>query len=72
MLEGLTPTKHIPPCKVREVLNNLEPSDQEILKKALADPAWGDKSLEKALNERGIKISDTPIRKHRKGRCSCA
>jgi hypothetical protein len=72
MLEGLTPPKQIHPCKVRDILQSLDASDQEILKKILVDPAWSDKALENALNERGVKISDTPIRKHRKGRCSCA
>jgi hypothetical protein len=71
MLEGLTPKKKKFPCKVREILESLEKADQEILKQALIDPAWGDRALEIALNERGIQISDTPIRKHRAGRCSC-
>ena len=32
MLEGLQPPKKIPACKVRTVLESLEPKDKEILK----------------------------------------
>jgi hypothetical protein len=71
MLEDLTPPARQTPCRVREVLETLEPKDQEILKKALADPAWGTKPLSNALRERGLMISDSPITKHRAGRCSC-
>lgn len=71
MLEDLKPRKKELPCKIREILETLEPKDQEILKEALADKAWGDKTLANALTERGIKVSDTPVRKHRAGRCSC-
>jgi hypothetical protein len=72
MLEDLTPPVKLSPCRVREVMETLEPKDQEILKKALENPAWGTKTLSNALRERGLMISDTPITKHRAGRCSCA
>ena len=72
MLEGFAPPSRHRPCRVREVLQTLEPKDQEILEKALADSAWGTKTLSKALSERGLQISETPLSKHRTGRCSCA
>lgn len=72
MLENLTPPQRITPCRVREILSSLDKKDQDILVAALADPNWGDKTLARALSERGIKISDTPIRNHRSKGCSCA
>jgi transposase len=71
MLEGLEPPKKLAPCKVRELLETLEPKDQEILKTALIDPAWGHLTLANSLKERGVDISESPVRKHRLGRCSC-
>jgi hypothetical protein len=71
MLEGLAPPTKASPCKVRELLESLEPKDQEILKAALIDPAWAHLTLTNSLKERGIAISESPVRKHRLGRCSC-
>jgi hypothetical protein len=71
MLEGLEPPKKVPACKVRALLEKLEPKDSEILKKALADEAWGSITLAEALNKRGIQISENPVRRHRQGKCSC-
>jgi hypothetical protein len=72
MLEGLTPPKKLTPCKVRDILETLDKSDKEILINALADSNWPDRTLANSLTERGLQVSDTPIRKHRAGRCSCA
>jgi hypothetical protein len=72
MLEGLEPPKKVPACKVRSVIQGLEPKDQEILKNALANPEWPHSTLTHELNRRGIKISEQPVRTHRLGRCSCA
>ncbi len=71
MLEGLTPPVNRRSCKVRALLESLEAKDREILLKALADPAWATLTLTNTLNERGIVISESPMRKHRLGRCSC-
>jgi transposase len=71
MLEGLTPPKKARPCKVRETIEALEPKDQEILKAAITDPAWQTLTLANSLKERGISISESPLRNHRAGRCSC-
>ncbi len=53
------------------MLESLDAKDREILLKALADPAWATLTLTNTLNERGIVISESPMRKHRLGRCSC-
>jgi hypothetical protein len=71
MLEGLEPPKKTPACKVRSVLESLEPKDREILKKALTDAEWPHSTLTHELNRRGIRISEQPVRTHRIGRCSC-
>jgi hypothetical protein len=71
MLEGLTPPKKQPACKVRTVIESLEPKDAQILKDALANPEWPHSTLAHELNKRGVKISEQPVRTHRLGRCSC-
>ncbi len=71
MLEGLTPPKKIPACKVRAVMTALDDKDKQSLQAALDNAEWGHQSLAIELNKRGIFISEHPIRKHRIGRCSC-
>jgi hypothetical protein len=72
MLEGLTPPVHVQPCAVRTILKKLDQADQNILLDALAnEEAWGNTALAKALTDRGLPISEKPIRKHRGGYCSC-
>lgn len=72
MLEGLTPEIKIPSCRVRTILETLEPKDQKILREALTDGRWTGNSLSKALNSRGIKVGDKVITKHMIGGCSCS
>lgn len=72
MLEGLELPTRERPCKVRDLIATLEPKDQEILKKALANPDWPHLTLANELKSRGLDISESPIRSHRQGRCSCA
>jgi hypothetical protein len=71
MLEGLAPVSSIRSCKVRTILETLEQEDQRILRDALSDRSWGDLNLTKALNDRGIDISNFAIRRHRRSECSC-
>jgi hypothetical protein len=72
MLEDLTPPEYITPCAVRTLLQKLDESDQKILQDALANQqAWGNSALAKALTDRGLRISEKPIRKHRGRYCSC-
>jgi hypothetical protein len=72
MLEGLTPTPRKTNCKVKTVLDGLEQKDRQILLDALQDPSWPTLTLANSLSERGVEISESPIRRHRLGRCSCA
>jgi hypothetical protein len=71
MLEGLTPPNRLPACKVRTILESLEPKDQEILKAAIASADWPTVTLAESLTKRGLIISESPLRKHRVKRCSC-
>ena len=72
MLEGLTPPVKELPCAVRKMFERLDESDQSILVKALEDEeTWPAKTLARALADKGLVISDGPIRKHRINRCSC-
>lgn len=73
MLEGLTPpSKFIGTCKVGSIAADLDEKDKQILLDAVADIVnWPVKSLSKALSERGIQISDSPIYNHRAKTCAC-
>jgi hypothetical protein len=73
MLEGLTPPPKNPgTCKVGIVGAGLEEADRKILFDAVADEKrWPVKTLSKALSDRGIQISDSPIYNHRAKTCAC-
>ena len=72
MLEDLTPPARVIPCAIRTILEQLDESDQNILLNALADTeAWSNNALARALTDRGLRISEKPIRKHRSRYCSC-
>lgn len=59
-------------CKVAVILSGLNQTDQEILNGAIFDSAnWPIKTLSRALSERGIQISDTPLTSHRFKNCAC-
>jgi hypothetical protein len=60
------------PCKVRTILDSLDDSDRAILVKALSEhEAWSGNSLARSLSQRGLLITEKPIRKHRNRECSC-
>ena len=72
MLEDLMPPVRVTPCKVRTIMEQLDEGDREILVKALADhEAWSGNGLARALSQRGLVITEKPIRKHRNRECSC-
>ena len=72
MLEGLTPPSKQRVCKVELTAETLEPKDQEILKAAIANPAWTISGLYTELKQRGITISEKAMTAHRKGQCPCS
>jgi hypothetical protein len=73
MLEGLTPPpKFTGSCRVKTLSSELDEKDREIFLNAVDDLAnWPVKTLRKALAERGLQISDSPLYSHRAKSCSC-
>lgn len=73
MLEGLKPpTKPSGSCKVGTLAASLDETDKKILLAAVADASkWPVKTLAKALSDRGLQISDSPIYNHRSKACAC-
>ena len=71
MLEGLTPPTYAGHCKVNAIAESLSEADSKILLEAVDNKEWGIKTLRKALNARGISISDSPITNHRQKSCAC-
>jgi hypothetical protein len=73
MLEGLTPpVRNAGTCKVATVSATLSDDDRKIFLAAVSDKSnWPIKTLAKALNERGLLISDSPLTNHRAQTCVC-
>ena len=73
MLEGMTPPpKYAGNCKVATIARELSEADRDIFMSAIEDDkTWGVKTLMKALADRGISISDSPIYNHRGKTCAC-
>lgn len=73
MLEDLRPpTVRGGSCKVSVIMATLTQNDQEILTAAIFDSNnWPIKTLSRALADRGIQISDTPLTSHRFKNCAC-
>lgn len=74
LLEGLKPHKfsRTDVCKVVKIQTLLTETDAAILKEAIDDHVnWPSLTLEKALAERKIYMSDDTIRKHRLNFCVC-
>jgi len=71
LLNDLTPKQKVLACRVRDVAATLEATDSKILLDAVMDTNWGCTILSNALAERGIKLSDKVIKRHRTNVCSC-
>lgn len=71
MLEGLKPPTALRSCKVKAISDTLSAEDKAILLEATASPDWPIRSLSRALNERGLQISETPLSSHRAKACVC-
>lgn len=73
MLENLKPKLRQFSCKVRLLIEELEPTDAEILTKAIADErGWPANTLSHSLRDLGIQVGQEVIRRHRTGVCSCS
>jgi hypothetical protein len=72
ILKGMTPPVKVRVCRVEEVASGLSKDDAEILRNAIADPAWSINALVAALGARGVTLSRTVIERHRGKRCPCS
>jgi len=72
MLEDLKPQTLKPSCKIRDILEDLEEADRQILVKYLLDwETWSANGLSKALATKDIRVGANTITKHRGSVCSC-
>jgi hypothetical protein len=72
LLDNLKPLHIGKPCKVGQIVNELEPEDAHILDQALKNTAdWSNRALAHALQQRGISITTDTIRAHRSLTCPC-
>jgi hypothetical protein len=71
LLSDLQLPKRQWPCAVRTVADTLEPADQDILLAAVMNPEWQYLSLERALAQKGVTLSQNTIKRHRLKGCSC-
>jgi hypothetical protein len=71
MLEDLKPASAKRSCKVGIVLEGLSHTDRDILVKAIFSAEWTIKGLSRALIERGIQLSESPLTSHRNKSCAC-
>jgi len=65
MLDGLTPPKVERKTRIQELMERLEPKDQEILMAALHDMRWSGIQLSLELRKRGLDISSATIQRYR-------
>lgn len=73
MLEDLKPPAALRgSCKVGVIMESLSDTDKSILTAAIFDITnWPVKTLSRALTEKGLQISDTPLTSHRYKNCAC-
>jgi hypothetical protein len=71
MLEDLKPPGTYRSCKVDAVMATLTDTDKAILAKAIGNPEWPIAALSRAILERGIQLSGTPLTNHRNKACAC-
>lgn len=82
LLDGLSNSKKVWPCRIRTLSRELgeldkkrkadEIKDQEIFDKAVLDLSWKSETLSRALAVKGITIAGAVITRHRKKECSCS
>lgn len=71
LLGDLAAPKRSFPCRIRELANSLDADDAQILLDACENPKWSIIGLSRQLKERGLMVSESPIKAHRAKACSC-
>lgn len=63
----------IPKCRVAHILDQMTQQQQEEVIDALRMPSTvlSSVAIAKALNDRGFKIQDQSVSRHRGGKCKC-
>lgn len=72
MLQGLQPPQKEALCPLMVRVAKLDKKDAEAVIGYLADPRWTNSALSDALTKNDFPISETPLWRHRAGRCACA
>jgi hypothetical protein len=73
MLEGLAPKSREHLCALmRNAAEQLDSKDTQILMDAIEDKRFSNNGLAEALIERGFKVTETQVRRHRIKKCACA
>jgi len=73
LLKDLTPPSRLHSCKVRTLMATMSKEDAAILLEAVNDHHnWPARTLQNALEARGVILSDLTIGRHRRGSCSCS
>ena len=73
-LDDLTAEKQAEPCKVAKLVERLSDSERTVIETALAESSkqYPHTKIAAALSKRVEYVSDTIVRRHRIGSCSCA
>lgn len=56
-------------CKVCDAIAELPTDELAFLQAALADGAWGNEAIARALTREGFAMGPHPVARHRKGGC---
>lgn len=71
LLDDLTPTPRLYPCKIKTICDTLDIEDAIILNSAAMNPEWSVLGLTSALSKKGILLAPSVVKKHREKACSC-
>jgi len=58
-------------CKLGRSLDMLNDEEQELFQAALRATHLTTRALEKWLSKRGLRLSESTVKKHREGSCCC-
>lgn len=64
--------QHGKPCSVGVLLDTLQGAELAALEQILADRAWSQAMVWKALTDEGYEVGMQSVNRHRGGKCRCA